>query len=243
MWQEVRAVIAPPPPATLLPRARARCRHSVCWLLMLLQWQHYERKVAERGAEQQLGHHSVLPKTAGGLLDSVRRQLGSSPGGGGGGGDTLIPAVPAGVQSAVTGVPPYTPWAAGLATPAEGLQPQTLSAVSVAGLQQMETPSYGAAASSLKENWAPAGGGEQLFRCSVPLKTAPFSTLPSPGIFAAAPGASAAAGGGGDSTLHQASTQFLQQVEDMRRKYMAEVERLKVGSVGWGEVGLIRCQY
>ena len=31
---------------------------------------------------------------------------------------------------------------------------------------------------------------------------------------------------GGDSTLHQASTQFLQQVEDMRRKYMAEVERL-----------------
>lgn len=94
----------------------------------------------------------------------------------------------------------------------------------------METPrpfSGGVSvAGSLKENL-----GTELNRSST--VAALFgAAAPTP---AAAPTSGLALGGGGtagsDSLLQQASSMFLQQVEEMRRKYTAEVEQLKVKPV------------
>jgi hypothetical protein len=172
-----------------------------------LQWQQYERKVSERGSEQ----HSALAKSAG-LLDSMRKRFGTP-----GGGDLLA-----------------TP-RADLAGPHGGLIPAHLAAAA-AGL---DTPRSSSGA-SLKENFGAelnrSGATTTLFHASQP--PAPMAVAATPvstGSFAAAAAAAMAAGPGsggpvGDSMLQQASNLFLQQVEDMRRKHTAEVERLQVGA-------------
>ena len=183
-------------------------RHACLPPCVPLQWQQYERKFSERGSEQ----HSALAKSAG-LLDSMRKRFGTP-----GGGDLLA-----------------TP-RADLAGPRGGLIPaHTASSAVAAGL---DTPRCSSGA-SLKENFGAElnrSGATTTTLFNAPQQPAPMSAAATPastGSFAAAAAAAMAAGGGGpggDSMLQQASNLFLQQVEDMRRKYTAEVERLKVGA-------------
>ena len=175
--------------------------------LLPSQWEKYERKVAERSAEQQ----SALSKSAG-LLDSMRKRFGTP---------TATPAAD----------PMATPRAGLIATVAGGLPPTQLSTSSAVGATPRPT-----SGTALKENLA-----AELNR-SLGATPAPHTGASS---FAAAAAAAAAVGngGGGDSALQQASNLFLQQVEGMRRKYTAEVDRLKVrvgaagGWNGWAAHG------
>lgn len=156
--------------------------------------------MAERSAEQQ----SALSKSAG-LLDSMRKRFGT-PGGG------ATPAAPHAAD------PLATPRAALIAA---GLPPTQPPPSAAAGATPR--PASGAA---LKENLA-----AELNRS---LGATPFAggaaAAPPTGAssFAAAAAVAAMGGGPGDSALQQASNLFLQQVEGMRRKYTAEVDRLKV---------------
>lgn len=184
------------------PLRRRLCRSLPRLLLLAIQpfilprlpsqWEKYERKVAERSAEQQ----SALSKSAG-LLDSMRKRFGTP---------AATPAPD----------PMATPRAGLIATVAGGLPPTQLSTSSAVGATSR--PTSGAA---LKENLA-----AELNR-SLGATPAPHTGASS---FAAAAAAAAAVGNGagGDSALQQASNLFLQQVEGMRRKYTAEVDRLKV---------------
>lgn len=156
------------------------------------QWQEYERRVAERTAEQQ----SALSKSAS-LLETMRQRFAPSP------------------------APPD----AALVTPRptlgalhQSLVFQGSSARAPPLAETQPSPPLVAAASSasLKENLAP-----ELSRGTA----APLPRLQHGGAGGAAPAEP-------DSLLQQASTLFLQQVEDMRRKYTQEVEQLKVGGCG-----------
>lgn len=122
------------------------------------------------------------------------------------------------------GTPAATPAADPLATPraglvatvAGGLPPTQLPASAAVGATPR--PASGAA---LKENLAAELNRSLGATPAPPTGASSFAA-------AAAAAAAVAGGGGGDSALQQASNLFLQQVEGMRRKYTAEVDRLKV---------------
>lgn len=170
-----------------------------------MQWQKYERKVAERVGEQQ----SALSRSAG-LLDSMRQRF-ATPGTAAGAGDPLL-ATP---RAELAG-PPGTALASSAAPPGS-------ATAATAAWETPRTMSGG----SLKENQ-----GAELNRGPASV-AALFSSGGgvSSAFGAAALNSGGGAGGGDGSLLQQASNMFLQQVEDMRRKYTAEVEHLKVG--GW----------
>lgn len=162
-----------------------------------LQWQQYERKVAGRSSEQ----HSVLPGAAG-RLDGMRRRLDTPAASAAGGGPLATP------QAGVRGAPAVLALSSHLA-----------STMNLAATD--DTPRSG---SSLKENL-----GADLNRNPLVGERHPAAPLSS---FAAAAAAALSGGGdmgaaAGDSMLQQASSLFLQQVEDMRRKYTAQVEQLR----------------
>lgn len=192
-------------PCRRCPPPSARCRRSLLRPASLpprpcpppptqqRQWEKYERKVAERSAEQQ----SALSKSAG-LLDSMRKRFGT----------------PAATPAAD---PLATPRAGLVAAVAGGLPPTQLPPSAAVGATPR--PASGAA---LKENLA-----AELNR-SLGATPAPPNGASSFAAAAAAAAAAAGGGGAGDSALQQASNLFLQQVEGMRRKYTAEVDRLKV---------------
>lgn len=200
------------------PLAAAALAHPACLptsSCTLCQWQKYERKVAERSAEQ----HSALSRSAG-LLDSMRKRFASPTTASGVGPAAAAPLLatprpelsgPAG-PSATVAAPPFT---ANAGAP-------------------LETP-HSFSVSSLKENY----GAElnrtatALFGTAAPATGGAMGSSSSSGFAAAMAGAP-----GGDSLLQQASSMFLNQVEEMRRKYTAEVERLKVGCVGQAELQL-----
>ena len=162
--------------------------------------------MVERSAEQQ----SALSRSAG-LLDSVRKRLGTPAGG---------------------AEPMATPRAGLIAAVGSALPPPTAHVSSIGAAGETLRPLSGAA---LKENLA-----AELNRSSLRgMASAPPSAAPPPSSFAAAAAAALhSSGGGGDSALQQASNLFLQQMEDMRRKHTAEVERLKVGGCGAGQCGM-----
>lgn len=114
-----------------------------------------------------------------------------------------------------------TPAAEMLAASRDAMQPGTVLAASA-----LETPhplSGATVRSSLKENLSTelnrSSTVAALFGAAAPTP-APAPTR--------GPALGGSAAGGSDSLLQQASSMFLQQVEEMRRKYTAEVERLRV---------------
>lgn len=181
-----------------------------------LQWEKYERKVTERSVEQQ----SALSRSTAGLLDSVRKRFAApAPG-------AATPAMAAesmatpraGLIAAVggSGVPPTT----GLASSAVG---------------PTDTPRSSGAA--FREDLGAElnrslGGGSGTAPTASAAPAAPTTSFAAAAAAMSMAGLGSAAPGGGDSMLQQASNMFLQQVEDMRRKYMAEVDRLKVWGMG-----------
>lgn len=164
--------------------------------------------------------HSALSKSSG-MLDGMRKRFGT-PTPGASGGDQL--STPRANLAAPFGLAPATQQAS---------NPGLSMAPAASDTPRSQLSSGG----SLKENL-----GAEMNRSTVFGGTAAPNPAPTPGTsFAAAAAAALSAGalnggafgslsgggGGGDSMLQQASNLFLQQVEDMRRKYTAEVERLK----------------
>ena len=216
-----------PGPSCRRPPAAAACTRAVaapggcfvsrqpCRPRLAPQWEKYERKVTERSVEQQ----TALSRSATGLLDSVRRRL-------------ATPAPPAAAAD-----PMATPRAGLIAAVGGSAVPPTTAAASSqlapAPLGPADTPrAPGTMGAALRESLGAElsrslGGSATAPLASAPRMAAAAAAAPTPAGFAAA--AALSGGGGADSALQQASSLFLQQVEDMRRKHMADVERLKVG--------------
>jgi hypothetical protein len=141
------------------------------------------------------------------MLDSMRKRF-DTPAAAAGGGEPL--ATP---QASLQGAP-------------AALAPSSQLASGMDLASAANTPRSG---SSLKENLGAELNRNSVFGsrpAALPHSAAPLSSFAAAAAAALSnsgnPGAAA-----GDSMLQQASNLFLQQVEDMRRKYTAEVERLK----------------
>ena len=161
------------------------CSSPYPCLVTAVQWHQYERKVAQRTAEQQ----SALSKSSS-LGDTMRRRFAPSP-------DAAL-ATP---HPTADGVPP-------VALHMGLLAGQLFGSSGAAAAQQTPLPST---VGSLKENLGPSFNQSALAAGSAAgSKRSSMTGMAEP-----------------DSQLQEASSAFLQQVEEMRRKYTAEVEALK----------------